>query len=112
MALTFLSKFGYPEYVPDDHISKPEFSDNDLFFICDVDLLVKFNTLQRIRLHAAADRAYFPIFFSQYQKSTTANEISEDDGFWRTFSYGMVSMRKVFLEITSRMIICSALERL
>ena len=71
------------------------FSENDLFFVCDVDLLVKFNTLQRIRMHASADQAYFPIFFSQYQKASGLNEITEDDGFWRTFSYGMVAMRKV-----------------
>ena len=65
----------------------------DTFFICDVDLLVKIDTLQRIRLHVDNGKVYFPVFFSQYKIATS--EIAETNGFWRTFSYGMLAMKKV-----------------
>ena len=66
---------------------------DDTFFICDVDLLVKIDTLQRIRLHVDNGKVYFPVFFSQYKTATS--EIAETNGFWRTFSYGMLAMKKV-----------------
>ena len=66
---------------------------DDTFFICDVDLLVKIDTLQRIRFHVDNGKVYFPVFFSQYKTATS--DIAEINGFWRTFSYGMLAMKKV-----------------
>ena len=66
---------------------------DDTFFICDVDLLVKIDTLQRIRFHVDNGKVYFPVFFSQYKTATS--DIAETNGFWRTFSYGMLAMTKV-----------------
>ena len=47
-------------------------SENDIIFICDVDLLVKIDILRRIRIHQNEKRVFFPIFFSKYK-------ITDDD---------------------------------
>lgn len=74
---------------------------DELFFICDLDLLVKKDTLDRIRFLTKPLSVYFPVFFSQYQLSSEWN-CKETNGFWRTFSYGMLAMTKFDYEKTAK----------
>jgi len=77
---------------------------NEIIFFCDVDLVFSVEILMHIRRNTIQrKRVYYPVFFSQYDpESVYANlkrpeshfHFDELDGFWRHFSYGMVSLYK------------------
>nr|XP_039265196.1 chondroitin sulfate synthase 1-like [Styela clava] len=77
---------------------------DELLFFCDVDLLFKTEILSHIRRSTIRGKqVYYPTFFSQYDPEVvysyqeapeTHFYFEEIAGFWRTFSYGMVSLYK------------------
>lgn len=73
--------------------------DEFLMFLCDVDLVFEEQVLTRLRRNTSKGVMYYPIFFSQFDPfsvnkncSTAVFSITECNGFWRFFSYGMVSL--------------------
>ena len=49
--------------------------------------------VERIRFNTRSKQVYAPIFFSEYgPKFDRHGGISEDNGFWRIYSYGMISI--------------------
>ena len=49
--------------------------------------------IERIRFNTRPKQVYAPIFFSEYgPKFDRHGGISEDNGFWRIYSYGMISI--------------------
>nr|XP_039274123.1 chondroitin sulfate synthase 1-like [Styela clava] len=85
-------------------------TNDELLFFCDVDLLFSRGILNHIRRSTIRGKqVYYPTFFSQYDPNIVyANQkppkshffIEEIAGFWRTFSYGMVSIYKTDFEKT------------
>lgn len=79
-------------------------NENEIVFFCDVDLVFSPEILLHIRRNTIQGKqVYYPVFFSQYDPQVftyshwnpkTHFRFEEDDGFWRGFSYGMVSMYK------------------
>ena len=77
---------------------------NEIIFFCDVDLVFSIEILMHIRRNTIQNkRVYYPVFFSQYDPDVVYSEhtrpqnhfhFEELDGFWRHFSYGMVSLYK------------------
>ena len=77
---------------------------NEILFFCDVDLVFAPDTLSHIRRNTVrGKRVYYPVFFSQYdpdvvyaekERPRTHFSFEELDGFWRYFSYGMLSIYK------------------
>ncbi|CAG5103722.1 Oidioi.mRNA.OKI2018_I69.chr1.g906.t1.cds [Oikopleura dioica] len=68
---------------------------SDLFFICDVDLILNENAIQVVRSFSAENRIFFPIIFSEYEQSFEERKIiAENQGYWRSTAYGMVAMTK------------------
>ena len=70
---------------------------NDVLFLCDIDMVFGASLIQRIRSLTTGGVAYYPIFLSNYQFGK--------DGFWRTFSYGMLSIIKRKFDLTYIIII-------
>jgi len=78
-------------------------NENEVFF-CDVDLIFSPDILLHIRRNTVRGKqVYYPVFFSQYNPQAFRNNKRQDkvqfrfdehDGFWRSFSYGVVSMYK------------------
>jgi len=82
-----------------DHVA----NEKEILFFCDVDLVFKKKILKNIRRNTVLGKqVYYPVFFSQYdpsivhtgEKSSQYFRYEELDGYWRSFSYGMVSMFK------------------
>uniref|UniRef100_H2Y4K7 Hexosyltransferase n=1 Tax=Ciona savignyi TaxID=51511 RepID=H2Y4K7_CIOSA len=77
-------------------------SADEILFFCDVDLVFAPEILHHIRLNTIQNKqVYYPVFFSQYDPDVVYVEIpkpqsyfvfTELAGFWRHFSYGMVSI--------------------
>ena len=77
---------------------------NEILFFCDVDLVFTSDLLHHIRRNTVqGKRVYYPVFFSQYDpdvvyverpKPATHFRFEELDGFWRFFSFGMLSIYK------------------
>lgn len=75
--------------------------DDDLVVFMDVDLIFTSQYVDRIILYTRQnEQSYFPIFYSEFDPEKTRIisedpfEISENRGFWRYYSYGMVSIYK------------------
>lgn len=78
------------------------FGKNDLLFLCDVDIDVKWHFLRRCRLNTVRGRqVYFPIFFKLYKmdfvhkygrSSNISSVIMRQNGHWAHYSYGMVCL--------------------
>ena len=77
--------------------------DNDLVFLCDVDLNIKPSFLQRCRRSAIQGKmVYFPEMFKLYnmkyayrgRKPPKKIELNRKHGFWEYYSYGMACMYK------------------
>jgi len=79
-------------------------NNNEILFFCDVDLVFTTDLLTHIRRNTVQrQRVYYPVFFSQYDpdvvyvekpRPPTHFSFEELDGFWRYFSYGMLSIYK------------------
>jgi len=77
---------------------------DEILFFCDIDLVLAPEILLHIRRNSVqGTQVYYPVFFSQYDpdvvfvertKPSNHFRFSELDGFWRHFSYGMVSLFK------------------
>jgi len=77
---------------------------DEIIFFCDVDLVFSQEILTHIRRNTVqGKKVYYPVFFSQYdpnvvyfnnKKPQSHFSFEELDGFWRYFSYGMVSLYK------------------
>lgn len=87
------------------------FQDDDVLFFADVDLEVQLDTLLRIHLNTVkGQRVYAPIFFSHYDPQYLSPNISNqyptdvedkfhlDRGYWRQYSFGMISTYKCDLD--------------
>ena len=71
-----------------------QLSDDDLFFVYDVDLVIDASFIERIR-NVAQSHVYFPVISSQYEiAKEKESKISEEDGFWREWGVGPVAMTK------------------
>ena len=78
------------------------FRDDALLIFMDVDFIVKQNFLFRAALNVRPGSAYFPIIFSKYSPQTVCygqpnctiglSDFSQDSGFWRHFSFGLVAI--------------------
>ena len=90
-----------------EYIKNPE----EILFFCDIDLVFAPGILNNIRRNTIrGSRAYYPVFLSQYDpeiiyagRKNLQNVFlfEELDGFWRHFSYGMVSIFKEDFDKTS-----------
>ena len=77
---------------------------DEIIFFCDVDLVFTTEILSHIRRNTVqGQRVYYPIFFSQFDPAVVYVQnpppssyfsFKELDGFWRYFSYGMLSIFK------------------
>ncbi|XP_076803814.1 chondroitin sulfate synthase 1-like isoform X1 [Clavelina lepadiformis] len=77
---------------------------NTILFFCDVDLVFAPELLIHIRRNSIQGKTvYYPVFFSQYDpdvvyverpKPSTHFTFEELSGFWRYFSFGMLSLYK------------------
>lgn len=82
---------------------------NDLMFFIDADIVFNPSTLIRIRYNAVQNKSvYFPIVYSLYNPNNFNNTrvidytncesfdflINENNGFWRQFGFGIVSLYK------------------
>ncbi|KFM68678.1 Chondroitin sulfate synthase 1, partial [Stegodyphus mimosarum] len=74
------------------------FSLDSLLFFVDVDIVLDYGVLERIRLNTIKSKqVYFPIVFSEYDPEYLENDsemplLSEERGYWRQFGYGIVSI--------------------
>ena len=67
--------------------------ENHIMFLCDVDMVFNAKTLHRIRFNTRHQQVYAPIFFSEYGPMFDRHGgIHEDNGYWRVYSYGMISI--------------------
>ena len=77
---------------------------NEILFFCDVDLVFARDMLNHIRRNTVrGEKVYYPVFFSQFdpdvvyvekERPPTHFSFEELDGFWRYFSFGMLSIYK------------------
>ena len=77
---------------------------NEILFFCDVDLVFAPDMLNHIRRNTVrGEKVYYPVFFSQFdpdvvyvekERPPTHFSFEELDGFWRYFSFGMLSIYK------------------
>ena len=84
--------------------SKDVKNGNEILFFCDVDLVFAPDMLNHIRRNTVrGEKVYYPVFFSQFdpdvvyvekQHPPTHFSFEELDGFWRYFSFGMLSIYK------------------
>lgn len=74
------------------------FSLNSLLFFVDVDIVLDFGVMDRIRLNTIkSQQVYFPVVFSEYDPEYLENDsempfLSEERGYWRQFGYGIASI--------------------
>ncbi|OQV14696.1 Chondroitin sulfate synthase 1 [Hypsibius exemplaris] len=75
------------------------FLPNSLLFFVDVDMAFEGGLLHRVRRSTKLHRmVYYPVVFSQYDPKTNtetlenAFHLTEDNGYWRQFGYGIASM--------------------
>lgn len=83
------------------------YADHDLLFFIDVDMYVRRDTLQRIRLNAIEGRSvYYPVVFSQYDPQLVCEKDNSSvcspkmspfvfdmpGGYWRNFGFGIVAL--------------------
>jgi chondroitin sulfate synthase len=77
---------------------------DDLLFFCDIDMVFNAETLRHIRQYTVqGELAFYPTVFSKYDPASTLKKgnfhISEREGFWREYGFGMVSLYQAdFLE--------------
>ncbi|CAG5112275.1 Oidioi.mRNA.OKI2018_I69.chr2.g6506.t1.cds [Oikopleura dioica] len=77
---------------------------DDLLFFCDIDMVFNTETLRHIRQFTVqGEVAFYPTVFSKYDPASTLKKgnfhISEREGFWREYGFGMVSLYQAdFLE--------------
>lgn len=84
---------------------------NDLIFCVDVDIILTFESLNRIRLNTIqGTQVYYPVVFSQYDPSVICASASKRNckvdeldftermGYWRQFGYGIAAMYRSDLE--------------
>ena len=63
-------------------------------FLCDVDMVFNEHTIERVRFNTGHRQVYAPVFFSEYGPMFARHGgITEDNGYWRVYSYGMMSIR-------------------
>lgn len=83
--------------------SLPLFADDSLLFFLDVDMHFSKDVMQRVRRNTQRHKqVYFPIVFSQYSNQVSAPRlkshlllsISDLDGYWRQFGFGIVALYK------------------
>lgn len=75
-------------------LSRPEHA---LLFMVDIDMAFSSQLLYNIIHNTKPGRAYMPVIFSQYKtREDTLNNllITTQQGFWRSYGYGMVSIYK------------------
>lgn len=71
---------------------------DSLLFFLDVDIVLDFNVMDRIRLNTIkSQQVYFPVVFSEYDPEYLENDsemplLGEERGYWRQFGYGIVSI--------------------
>lgn len=74
------------------------FSLDSLLFFIDVDIVIDYGVMERIRLNTVRGRqVYFPVIFSEYdseliEKGSDQSLLSDERGYWRQFGYGIVSI--------------------
>ena len=79
--------------------------DSDIIVFMDVDLIFTEKYVKRIQRNVIqSKRVYFPVFFSQFDPDMIYDEnhpnpeshwrLTERDGFWRIYSFGMVALYK------------------
>ena len=67
--------------------------ENHIMFFCDADMVFSAKTIHRIRFNTRHRQVYAPIFFSEYGPMFDRHAgLHEDNGYWRVYSYGMISI--------------------
>ncbi|XP_029652147.1 chondroitin sulfate synthase 1-like [Octopus sinensis] len=85
-------------------------SNDSLLLFIDIDMAITETFLHQVRVNTIyGKQVYFPIYFSQFDPESICYKpncknnhylFGKDDGFWRYFSFGMVSIyKKDFLEV-------------
>ncbi|XP_069105855.1 chondroitin sulfate synthase 1-like [Argopecten irradians] len=87
-------------------IGAAQCENDSLLFIIDVDIQLSHAMLLRIRLNTKRGvQVYYPILFSQFdpaliwndthlQREENSRDFPSDEGYWRSFGYGMVGVYK------------------
>lgn len=71
---------------------------DSLLFFVDVDIVIDFGVMERIRMNTIkGHQIYFPVVFSEYdpeylELDSDLPQLSEEKGYWRQFGYGIVSI--------------------
>lgn len=79
-------------------IGSKAFPLDSLLFFLDVDIVLDFGVMDRVRLNTIkSQQVYFPVVFSEYDPEYLENDsemplLSEERGYWRQFGYGIVSI--------------------
>ena len=91
------------------HLAIGTLSRNDLVFMCDVDMEIEREFLQRCRHNTIVHKqVYYPEFFKYYNmdyvykfsKRPRGLSINRQNGHWATYSYGMACMYKMDYDAT------------
>lgn len=82
-------------------------SEGGILLFCDVDILIDLDILYRVRRNTVnTSTVYFPIFFARHNPNVVGKSVKVDHfieeaiGFWREFSFGMVSIYKHDFQLT------------
>ena len=85
------------------HLGLSQLGDSDLVFLCDTDMVMTREFMERCRVNPVQGRrVYYPIFFSYYNMDYAYHReakperpvISRRNGHWVSYSYGMVCLFK------------------